>query len=380
MDKSKIMKTLGGMEVYDEAARMQINGIITEGTGVAYTATVRAIDTLTTGVGFVMIPHTDSTTTAPTLDVNGLGAKPIRVRLSSSPKTTTALQDESFIAANRPIKVVYDGNDAVSYWVIEDMVCPNAKGLYGTVPIASGGTNADTAEQARINLGITTTNNTVLSQNADYAEVGEWADGNSSNEDRIGYFVSIDDSTSGTTMVKSMSTSDVRGVTVSAPAFSGNCADSKFGEDGELLKQYDYVAVMGMVSVIDNGKCTVNGRCMAADDGTAEPSPNNMGYQVIERVDDTHVIIAVEPEADMMVRIKSDVTDVQNDVADLQINKSDTDHKHSADDITSGTLPIARGGTGATTAVDALNALGITMGTSAAPSTGTANTIYIQLL
>ena len=380
MDKSKIMKTLGGMEVYDEAARMQINGITTEGTGAAYTATVRAIDTLTTGVGFVMIPHTDSTTTAPTLDVNGLGAKPIRVRLSSSPKTTTALQDESFIAANRPIKVVYDGNDAVSYWVIEDMVCPNAKGLYGTVPIASGGTNADTAEQARINLGITTASNTVLSQNADYAEVGEWADGNSSNEDRIGYFVAIDNSSAGATMVKSSSTSDVRGVTVAAPAFSGNCSSDKFDSDGALLKQYDYVAVMGMVSVIDNGKCTVNGRCMAADDGTAEPSPNNMGYQVIERVDDTHVIIAVEPEADMMVRIKSDVTDIQNDVADLQTNKSDTDHKHSADDITSGTLPIARGGTGATTAVDALNALGITMGTSAAPSTGTANTIYIQLL
>ena len=54
-------------------------------------------------------------------------------------------------------------------------------------------------------------------------------------------------------------------------------------------------------------------------------------------------------------------------------------HSHAVGDIT-GTLPVSQGGTGATTAYAALQALGITLGTSAAPSTGTANTIYIQLL
>ena len=54
-------------------------------------------------------------------------------------------------------------------------------------------------------------------------------------------------------------------------------------------------------------------------------------------------------------------------------------HTHTMSEV-SGTLPIAQGGTGATTAYAALQALGIKMGTSAAPSTGTANTIYIQLL
>ena len=54
-------------------------------------------------------------------------------------------------------------------------------------------------------------------------------------------------------------------------------------------------------------------------------------------------------------------------------------HTHAVADIT-GTLPVSKGGTGATTAYAALQALGITLGTSAAPSTGTANTIYIQLL
>lgn len=54
-------------------------------------------------------------------------------------------------------------------------------------------------------------------------------------------------------------------------------------------------------------------------------------------------------------------------------------HPHTFAEI-SGTLPVSKGGTGATTAYEALQALGITLGTSAAPSTGTANTIYIQLL
>lgn len=54
-------------------------------------------------------------------------------------------------------------------------------------------------------------------------------------------------------------------------------------------------------------------------------------------------------------------------------------HTHAISDV-SGTLPVSQGGTGATTAYAALQTLGITLGTSAAPSTGTANTIYIQLL
>ena len=54
-------------------------------------------------------------------------------------------------------------------------------------------------------------------------------------------------------------------------------------------------------------------------------------------------------------------------------------HTHAVGDIT-GTLPVSQGGTGATTAYAALQALGITLGTGAAPATGTANTIYIQLL
>ena len=152
----------------------------------------------------------------------------------------------------------------------------------------------------------------VTSENANYAEVGQWVDGNTNDEDRIGYFVAIDDTTEGRTMVKATSTADVRGVTVDSPAFSCGYSADKADSNGELFKQYDYVAIMGIVPVIDNGTCTVNGRCMPADDGTAIPSTNNLGYQIIERIDSTRVMIALEPGVDMTQRIKTDIEELQN--------------------------------------------------------------------
>lgn len=350
-----------------------LNPVTTSGTGAAYTADVNGITSLKAGVNFVMIPHTVSTQRNPTLNVNGLGAKLLKMRLSSYTSATTSFKAANSLAANKPVHVMYDGTQ----WVIDGYVYPDAKGLYGAVPVSGGGTGATTAEEARQNLGITTANGTMLSQNADYAEVGEWADDNPSDEDRIGYFVAIDNSSTGATMVKATSTSDVRGVTVVSPAFSGNCSDDKFDivtstetdpDTGEtitkitskkLKKQYDYVAIMGIVSVIDNGTCEINGRCMPAEDGTAVPSPNNMGYQIIDRIDDTHVLVAVSPEVDMMVRIRTDVVDLQKNKADAAHNhdgryyteseidskvasinsaiagKASSSHKHAAADITS---------------------------------------------
>lgn len=311
-----------------------LNPVTTSGTSSAYTATVPGITALTPGARFIMLPHVQSTVVNPTLNVNGLGDKLLRVQCSNSSSTAVPAPYAYFLGPNRPVEVMYNG----IMWVAQ-IVRPEAGSICGTVKIENGGTGAKTAEQARQNLGISTVEGTMLSQNADYAEVGEWADGNPKDENRIGYFVAIDNSSAGSTMVKAASTSDVRGVTVASPAFSGNCADSKFDivtstetdqDTGEthteitskkLKKQYDYVAVMGIVSVIDNGTCEINGKCMPADDGTAVPSPNNMGYQIIDRIDDTHVLITVEPSADMMVRIK-------DDVADLQKNKADASHNH----------------------------------------------------
>lgn len=164
---------------------------------------------------------------------------------------------------------------------------------------------------ANLPEGITDVTNTVISPNADYAEVGEWFDGNPNKEDRLGYFVAIAKVGDNTIKIrKATSTDDVRGVSVYNPAFSGNASRDKYGKDGELLPQYNYIGIMGIVEVIDNGKCSVGGRCMPSDDGIAVPSTNNMGYAVLERVDNRHVLIAVEPGADMIQRIKTDVDEL----------------------------------------------------------------------
>ena len=149
---------------------------------------------------------------------------------------------------------------------------------------------------------------TVISSNMGYTEVGEWGDGNPNNENRLGYFVAIDTSDDGITMVKANSNSDVRGVTISNPAFGGNATLDKFDPNtGKLYSKYNYVTFAGFAEVYDDGRCTVNERCMPDDDGKAIPSDNNMGYNVIERISNDKIIIIVEPNADMLNRIKSDV-------------------------------------------------------------------------
>lgn len=54
-------------------------------------------------------------------------------------------------------------------------------------------------------------------------------------------------------------------------------------------------------------------------------------------------------------------------------------HTHRAEDVAAGILPIKRGGTGAATAPEALESLGITVGTGEPPATGTPGSIYIKL-
>lgn len=125
------------------------NPIKTTGTGAAYAAIVDGITALAIGVKFTMVPHVTSTTRAPTLNVNSLGAKSIRMRLTSSTTATIQLTSASFLTANKPVNVTYDG----TYWVIDDFAQPDVNSLYGTVPISKGGTGATTAAKALANLG-----------------------------------------------------------------------------------------------------------------------------------------------------------------------------------------------------------------------------------
>ena len=171
---------------------------------------------------------------------------------------------------------------------------------------------------------IKTANGTVVSQNADFAEVAEWADGNPNNEDRTGYFVCANVPVNGIVMKKATSVDDVKGVTILAPAFAGNYSKDKLDGNGNLLPKYSYVAIIGFVPVIDNGTCTVGGRCMPDDNGCAVPSNNSMGYQVINRIDEKRVLIIIEPNGDMVQRIKDRVNQIKEEIARIGSPNIDT--------------------------------------------------------
>lgn len=104
------------------------NGVSTSGNGSAYTATISDFS-LATGKSIVIIPNVTSTTTTPTLNVSGTGAKNIRMRLSSSTSSTIPLIRSNFLTQYKPVKVTYDG----TYWVIDDFIQPDANNLYGTL-------------------------------------------------------------------------------------------------------------------------------------------------------------------------------------------------------------------------------------------------------
>lgn len=123
--------------------------VTTSGTGAAYTATVAGMNELKAGMSFVMIPHTVSTATAPTLNVNSLGAKAIRRRVTNATTTTSTGYNASWLSANKPIRVEYDG----SFW-IADLPKPAAADMSGTLPVANGGTGATSESVARTNLNV----------------------------------------------------------------------------------------------------------------------------------------------------------------------------------------------------------------------------------
>lgn len=101
--------------------------------GTAYITTVAGIETLTVGASFIMIPDVVSKTTMPTLNVNELGAKPIRRRLSNLSTSLQAGHTASWLTANKPFRVFFDG----TAWIVEDQTKPAASDLSGTAPKAN---------------------------------------------------------------------------------------------------------------------------------------------------------------------------------------------------------------------------------------------------
>ena len=169
------------------------------------------------------------------------------------------------------------------------------------------------------------------STGADYAEFFEWEDGNNENEDRVGYFVTMNGN-----KIKKATTGDyILGIISGQPCIVGNSDEDWLGrwehdafgrfikEDtvdtnertGEVIrgwkykanpeyditkpyipreerKEWDYVGMLGVLSVRDDGTCIVNGFCKVADGGIATKADKYIvgeTYRVIERVTDNVV-------------------------------------------------------------------------------------------
>ena len=91
--------------------------------GVAYTATVPGVTELVTGASFIMIPGKTSTSLTPTINVNGLGDKPIRRKLSNIYTNVHAGYTLSWLYAGVPFRLIYDGRAKVGTitgcWIVE---------------------------------------------------------------------------------------------------------------------------------------------------------------------------------------------------------------------------------------------------------------------
>ncbi|MBQ8570276.1 MAG: hypothetical protein IJ444_02060 [Kiritimatiellae bacterium] len=116
--------------------------------GLVYTADVPGITSLTAGARFIMIPGCVSASTTPTLDVNGLGAKYIRRRLSNLATAQQPGYTTNWLTAGSAFTLTYDG----TAWIVEGLTKPVSADLYGTLSVSKGGTGATTAEAARENL------------------------------------------------------------------------------------------------------------------------------------------------------------------------------------------------------------------------------------
>lgn len=103
---------------YATTAQRYDEPIITAGTGAAYTATVPWITTLKAGISFVMIPHVVSSSGTATLNVNGLGAKALKMYNSTNSSGVGNLPIASALSANIPIRVLYNG----TYWILEESI------------------------------------------------------------------------------------------------------------------------------------------------------------------------------------------------------------------------------------------------------------------
>jgi len=194
----------------------------------------------------------------------------------------------------------------------------------------TGGSERGLAFKVLFN-GQTYADGAYTSTGADYAEYFEWFDGNPDNEDRVGYFVTLD----GDKIRKAISSDNyIAGIVSATPSLTGDNQDDhwqgkyltdnwgrvqyheviisdELDSEGNIImrerteiqpvynpdwdttieyiprekrKEWSAVGMVGKLFVRDDGSSVVNGFCMPNDNGIATNSAS--GYRVMKRVAD----------------------------------------------------------------------------------------------
>ena len=160
-----------------------------------------------------------------------------------------------------------------------------------------------------------TTDGTTLGRNMEYAIIYEWADGNLENENRIGYFVSLD-TEDPTKIVKATKDSTVVGIVSYAPAFAGNAHAEMYDEDKKLLPQYAYVSIIGQIPVrYDETVTEIGVSVMPNDEGVAEL--HEFGYTVTQIVDENFALVLVELNSQALVELNTTLSNYVKRVGDI---------------------------------------------------------------
>ncbi len=131
---------------------------------------------------------------------------------------------------------------------------------------------------------------------ADYAVlIKPWADGNPDNEDRIGYFVTIKDGL----LSKAGPEEYIAGITSGNPSVTRN-VDEDYQQENSIehkdQKEWNYVGMLGVLPVWDDGTCLPGQFCKCAGDGIATLARERSfdTYMVIERISDKSVNVVLK--------------------------------------------------------------------------------------